>query len=170
MQTTTEQETRNYTFVGIKDTLAALSKIECCDIDAKDEAIAELETALLKITTLSERGYLFNERTAALLAAKGELDLLKFCVEELACPVQEEAFSRAAEGGHLDCVKYLENYKHNPLDAIYKSVAAGHLHIVKYIFRQGKYVPDIEKLRFYQEKGGFPEIQTYLSDMYGMKV
>ncbi|QIN54173.1 hypothetical protein [Cedratvirus kamchatka] len=162
----TNQE-RNYNFVGINDTLAAIPDLEPCDIDARDEVIGELKTSLEKITNLRDRGYLFNDRTAALLAAKGEFDLLKFCVEELGCPVREEAFSRAAEGGHIECMRFTENYKHDPMDALYKAIAAGQLEAIKYIMAPCTRVPDMERIRFYQQKGGFPEIKTYLVSILG---
>lgn len=153
---------------NIQKTLSDIHLMEDFNVDERDEIIGELKTAMEKIIHLSKRGYLFNDRAAALLAAKGELDLLKFCVEELACPVREEAFSRAAEGGHLECVKFLEKYKHDPLDAIYRCVVNGHLEILKYIVEQGKHVPSMERLRFYQEKGGFPEVERYLANMFDM--
>ncbi|SPN79007.1 Ankyrin repeat-containing protein [Brazilian cedratvirus IHUMI] len=152
----------------IEKTLADIPLMEDFNVDERDEIIGELKTALEKIIHLSKRGYLFNDRAAALLAAKGELDLLEFCVEELGCPVSEEAFSRAAEAGHLECTKFLEKYKHNALDAIYRSVVAGHLDTLKYIVEQGGHIPDMDRLRFYQEKGGFPEVGRYLKSMFDM--
>lgn len=112
---------RNYNFVGIKGTLEAIPHIESCDIDAKDEAIAEFKTALEKITFLAEQGYLFDEKVASYLVAKGDLKMLKFCVEELFCPVKREAFSIAAENGHVECMLYLQKQKHDLEDAFYRA-------------------------------------------------
>nr|WIL04542.1 hypothetical protein Cduv_62 [Cedratvirus duvanny] len=116
----TNQE-RNYNFVGIKDTLAFLPDLEPCDIDARDEVIGELKGALEKIIYLSQQGYLFNEKTTSLLAAKGEFNLLKFCVEELGCPVDKGAYGRAVENGNTECKEFLQKYKHDLHDAFYKA-------------------------------------------------
>nr|WIL03958.1 ankyrin repeat-containing protein [Cedratvirus lena]WIL04540.1 ankyrin repeat-containing protein [Cedratvirus duvanny] len=154
-------------YVSMKSVASFISEIDLNHVPTTTQIIESMKTSIDKILDLSHRGYLFNDRAVALLAAKGELDLLKFCVEELDCPVREEAFSRAAEGGHIECMRFTENYKHDPMDALYKAIAAGQLEAVKYIMAPCTRVPDMERIRFYQQKGGFPKIKTYLVSILG---
>nr|WIL03237.1 ankyrin repeat protein [Cedratvirus borely] len=170
MQTTTNNTDKTCNFVGIKDTLDTIPELDPFDmIEAKDEVIGKMKTALDKIMHLVKRGYLFNEDTATFLAAKGEIDLLKFCLQELECPVDSEAYNRAAERGHLECMKFLESYSHNHADALYRAIASGEVEVVKYIVET--HHPsglDFEKLCSHQTEGGFPEMKAYLKSMFGV--
>ncbi|SHO33112.1 Ankyrin repeat-containing domain [Cedratvirus A11] len=166
MQTTTNNTEKTCNFVGIKDTMNVIPKLDPFDMD---EVIVELKTGMEKIMHLVKRGYLFNEDTATFLAAKGEIDLLKFCLQELECPVDSEAYNRAAERGHLECMKLLESYSHNHADALYRAIASGEVEVVKYIVET--HHPsglDFEKLCSHQTEGGFPEMKAYLKSMFGV--
>jgi hypothetical protein len=164
MQTNSE---RNYNFAGIESTLDIIPKLDPFDMDAKDEVIAELSSALTKVMDLARRGYLFNERATSFLAAKGETDMLRFCVDELSSPVHEDAYNRAAERGHLKCMDILQSFKHDPLEALYRAVEAGELATVTRIMGPCTFAPDMQRLDISQEKGGFPEVKAYLTSILG---
>jgi hypothetical protein len=169
MQTNQTMQTkeRSYNFVGIRQTLDIIPKLEPHNIDAKDEVIAELASAMKKIMNLRDRSYLFDPKATSFLATKGETEMLKFCLEELGCPGHKDAYSRAAERGELECMELLETHDHDPMDALYRAVAAGELEAVRCILKYHTHVPDMYRLAEAQDRGGFPEIKAYLTSVLG---
>jgi hypothetical protein len=76
----------------------------------------------------------WDEWTIRAAAAKGNMEMLKYCVANK-CPVDEYACARAASHGHLECLKYLHEEAKAPWDWDTASEAAssGHLHILEYL-------------------------------------
>ena len=165
MQNQTKE--RSYTFVGMREAVAALPDLEPHDIDARDEAIAEMRTDIDRVLKLAMDEYLFNPKATVLLAARGELDLLKFCLDELECPVDAEAYIRAAERGHLECMKLLEGYGPiNYAEALYKAVISGELKVVMHITKTHRPNIDMKRLTSSQKEGGFPDVKKFLRYSY----
>jgi hypothetical protein len=70
--------------------------------------------------------------TISQAASQGNLDMVKYCVEN-GCPMDEEACSNAAKKGHLDVLKYL--HEHGcPWDSktCYYAAGNGHLDVLMY--------------------------------------
>ena len=60
--------------------------------------------------------------------------MVKYCVAN-ECPIDEWACARAAQNGHLECLKYLREEVKAPWDEYTATLAAanGHLHILEYL-------------------------------------
>jgi hypothetical protein len=73
-------------------------------------------------------------RTITEAAHKGNLEMVKYCFAN-ECPINERACARAAEFGHLECLKYLREEAKAPWDFLTATWAAdnGHLHILEYL-------------------------------------
>ena len=67
-------------------------------------------------------------------ARQGNLEMVKYCVAN-ECPIDEWACANAAEGGHLECLKYLHEEAKAPWDwrSAAWAAANGHLHILEYL-------------------------------------
>jgi len=67
-------------------------------------------------------------------ARQGNLEMIKYCVANK-CSISEYACARAAEYGHLECLKYLHEEVKAPWDSNTAAWAAqnGHLHILEYL-------------------------------------
>ena len=84
----------------------------------------------------------WNEWTIKVAAAKGNLEMLKYCFSNN-CPYDEkESCKQAAIGGHLDCVRFVFD-KVNPSretvkDAAIQATCRGHVEIVKYFVEERK--------------------------------
>jgi len=79
----------------------------------------------------------WDEDTINAAAKQGNLEMVKYCVAKK-CPIDWHACARAAENGHLACLKYLHEEVKAPWDlgtAIW-AAANGHLHILKYLFER----------------------------------
>jgi len=76
----------------------------------------------------------WNELTIDEAARLGNLDMLKYCVDNQ-CPADEETCASAAENGSLECLKYLHETAKAPWDYRTAEYAAteGHLHILEYL-------------------------------------
>jgi len=76
----------------------------------------------------------WDEKTISRAACHGNLDMLKFCVENQ-CPLDEEACMMAAGSGSLECLKYLHEEVKAPWDWSTAAWAAGdgNLHILEYL-------------------------------------
>ena len=76
----------------------------------------------------------WNERTINAAAEQGNLEMVKYCVAN-ECPIDALACARAAENGHLECLKYLREEAKAPWDSQTANTAAqnGHLHILEYL-------------------------------------
>jgi len=76
----------------------------------------------------------WDEYTINAAAEQGNIEMVKYCVAN-ECPINEEACTYAAWGGHLECLKYLHEEVKAPWDSTTASWAAknGHLHILEYL-------------------------------------
>ena len=74
------------------------------------------------------------EETICAAANHGNMEMVKYCVAN-ECPIDVSACAHAAEGGHLECLKYLREEVKAPWDWRTASWAAksGHLHILEYL-------------------------------------
>ena len=73
-------------------------------------------------------------RTIRTAAYQGNLEMVKYCVAN-ECPIDEVACAWAADGGHLEVLKYLREEVKAPWGWLTASWAAknGHLHILEYL-------------------------------------
>jgi hypothetical protein len=91
----------------------------------------------------------WDEWTIKVAAAKGNLEMLKYCFSNN-CPYDEkESCKQAAIGGHLDCVRFVFD-KVNPSretvkDAAIQATCRGHVEIVKYFVEERK-IPEVVKV------------------------
>ncbi len=76
----------------------------------------------------------WDEWTIRAAAHHGNLEMVKYCVEN-ECPIEWSACAYAADGGHLECLKYLREEVKAPWDFLTSAWAAesGHLHILEYL-------------------------------------
>ena len=76
----------------------------------------------------------WNERTINAAAEQGNLEMVKYCVAN-ECPIDAWACALAADGGQLECLKYLREEVKAPWDSSTAEWAAqnGHLHILEYL-------------------------------------
>jgi len=67
-------------------------------------------------------------------ARRGNLEMVKYCVAN-ECPIGEYACENAADGGHLEVLKYLREEVKAPWDSwtAYCAAKSGHLHILEYL-------------------------------------
>jgi hypothetical protein len=83
------------------------------------------------------KGCEWSEKTIGGAAFLGNLEMVKYCVENQ-CPMDADACAKAAGGGHLECLKYL----HEEAGAAWTSRTAGwasldgQLHILEYLVDQ----------------------------------
>jgi len=76
----------------------------------------------------------WDGRTIQAAARQGNLEMVKYCVANK-CPVNDYACAYAADGGHLEIIKYLREEVKAPWDWATAAGAArnGHLHILEYL-------------------------------------
>jgi len=79
----------------------------------------------------------WDEETIFVAAGQGNLEMVKYCVAN-ECPIDWSACAYAADGGHLECLKYLREEVKAPWDSTTAAWAAenGHLHILEYLFER----------------------------------
>ena len=65
-------------------------------------------------------------------AYQGNLEMVKYCAAN-ECPIDEDLCAAAADGGHLECLKYLREEVKAPWDSDTAAVKNGHLHIIEYL-------------------------------------
>ena len=81
----------------------------------------------------------WDQDTIISAASQGNLDMVKYCVEN-GCPMDEEACSNAAKKGHLDVLKYL--HEHGcPWDSKTCYYAAGNGHLDMLMYSHGNDCP-----------------------------
>ena len=87
----------------------------------------------------------WDRKTICAAANHGNMEMVKYCVAN-ECPIDVSACAHAAEGGHLECLKYLREEVKEPWDWRTASWAAknGHLHILEYLVERkfDKFVND----------------------------
>ena len=76
----------------------------------------------------------WDEWTINVAVRQGNLEMVKYCVAN-ECPIDGYACARAAESGHLECLKYLREEAKAPWDfkTAYWAAENGHLHILEYL-------------------------------------
>ncbi|CAL6307007.1 PREDICTED: similar to predicted protein [Bathycoccus prasinos] len=95
----------------------------------------------------------WDEETIKAAAAKGNLEMLKYCFSN-GCPCdEEESCKHAAYMGRLDCLRFLFT-KVNPSreteeDAALRAVGCGHLEILKYFVEERKISEGVKRACVY---------------------
>ena len=76
----------------------------------------------------------WDKQTINVAVRQGNLEMVQYCVAN-ECPINEYACARAAESGHLECLKYLREEAKAPWDfkTAYWAAENGHLHILEYL-------------------------------------
>ena len=82
-------------------------------------------------------------------AAKGNLEMLKYCFSN-GCPYNEERSCKlAAYGGHLDCLRFLfdkvKPSRDTEKDSAIQATIGGHMEILKYFVEERK-IPEVVKV------------------------
>ena len=84
-----------------------------------------------------------DSRCARMPRVTARLQSLRFAREELRLPCDSVSFSRAAEGGHLHCLRYLhENGCPKSRSAFSMAAKGGHLHVLEYLRIEMGLTPD----------------------------
>ena len=84
----------------------------------------------------------WDEETINVAAAKGNLEMLKYCFSN-GCPCDEEkSCKQAAIGGHLDCLRFLfdkvKPSRDTEKEAAIQAACGGHIDILKYFVEERK--------------------------------
>ena len=97
-------------------------------------------------------------------AGQGNLEMVKYCVAN-ECYISTWACARAAESGHLECLKYLREEVKAPWDFRTAALAArnGHLHILEYLVER-KYDQFCEFACTYAAESGQLDCLKYLRE------
>ncbi|CAL6357898.1 unnamed protein product [Bathycoccus prasinos] len=90
----------------------------------------------------------WDEETITMAAVKGNLEMLKYCFSN-DCPCdEEEACGLAADGGHLDCLRFLfdkvKPSRRTEKNAALLAASDGHMHILRYLVEERK-ISDVAK-------------------------
>ena len=106
----------------------------------------------------------WDEETINVAAKKGNLEMVKYCVENQ-CPVDEHVCACAAGGGHLECLHYLHEEAGAPWDEDTAAEAAdyGRLHILEYLVER-KYNKYTERACMYAAWKGHLDCLKFLHE------
>ena len=82
---------------------------------------------------------IWDGKTTIAAIKQGNVEMLKYCLEN-DCPTSSIVCERAAENGHLECLKYLREVAGAPWDknTVLGAAENAHLHILKYLV-EGRY-------------------------------
>ena len=96
--------------------------------------VAETNKLELLKWAREEKECRWHEWTINRAARQGNLEMVKYCVAN-ECPIDEMPCAYAADGGHLEVLKYLHEEAKAPWDSSTAARAAekGHLHIFEYL-------------------------------------
>ena len=103
----------------------------------------------------------WGEQTIEVAAAIGNLEMLKYCFSNN-CPYDEEkSCKQAANGGHLDCLRFLFA-KVKPSRGTEKAAAiqaaySGHVKILKYLVEERK-IPEVVKVSCVLNTAGYDQL------------
>jgi hypothetical protein len=106
----------------------------------------------------------WDEETVNVAAKKGNLEMVKYCVENQ-CPLDTGACELAARSGQLECLKYLHEEAGAPWDEDTAAEAAdyGRLHILEYLVER-KYNKYTERACMYAAWKGHLDCLKYLHE------
>ena len=106
----------------------------------------------------------WDGRTIEVVAFKGNLEMVKYCVAN-ECPMNERACAFAADGGHLEVLKYLHEEAKAPWEWCTATCAdeKGHLHILEYLVER-KYDKFDEWACMYVAEKGHLDCLKYLHE------
>ena len=96
--------------------------------------VAETNKLELPKWAREEKKCKWDKQTINVAVRQGNLEMVKYCVAN-ECPIDGYACARAAESGHLECLKYLREEGKAPwcFWTCDWAAANGHLHILEYL-------------------------------------
>jgi hypothetical protein len=126
--------------------------------------VAETNTLELLKWAREEKECEWDYKTINTAAERGNLEMVQYCVANQ-CPINEYACAFAADGGHLECLKYLREEAKAPWDWCTAAWAAlnGHLHILEYLVER-KFDQFCEDACYYAAMEGQLDCLKYLRE------
>jgi hypothetical protein len=105
----------------------------------------------------------WGEETIIAAAARGNLEMLKYCFSD-ECPCdEEESCKQAAIGGHLDCVRFLfdkvKPSREMEKDAAIQAVGYVRINILKYLVEERK-IPEIVKASCVRNAAAYGRLES----------
>ena len=126
--------------------------------------VAETNKLELLKWAREEKNCDWDELTINWAARQGNLEMVKYCVAKK-CPIGVMACANAADGGQLECLKYLREEAKAPWDHWTAEWAAenGHLHILEYLVER-KYKKYKARACVYAARHGHLDCLRYLHE------